>query len=508
MKKINIIFIFSLFFIIQGCTNLEEKILDGVVPEEGGGNVDVDGLLSDLFRTLQVFQTQENVWCLQEHMSDEVVGPTRGTDWDDNGIWRVLHDHTLDAEHEFNRTSFNALSRANYLATNILRYSPSPEQEAQARFIRAFYVHHINDLWGQTPMRQPGEDVASTDPTVMGSSEASAFVISEVEGIMSTLPDSGPAYTVTKNAARALLAKAYLNKPVYESSDRINFDFSAADMNKVIEMCDAIEASGQYSLSADYYDNFRPNNDAVSTELIWTSQNIAGSDAGNVRSRWFCTLHYNQNPSGWNGFCTIADFYDKFNDMGDVRRSANPPDLEAASGLKAGFLEGQQYNANGDALEDRKGNPLAYTKDVSYFETGDNLETTGIRVIKYIPDYVSGDLVDNDYVFYRFADIRLMKAEAIARGGSGSESPADIIDEIRTTRGAAANDDGSLDAILDERGFELYWEGHRRQDLIRFGKFLEPWTDKPQSPPGAVLCPIPSIELSASPNLQQNPGYN
>jgi len=509
MKRFSLIFLIGTILSIAACTNLEEEILDGVVPDTDGGNVDISSLIGDLYLSLQTFQTQDNVWCLQEHMTDEVMGPTRGTDWDDNGIWRVLHDHTLDAEHNFNRSAFNALNRGQYLATNILAFDPTAQQAAEARFVRAFYIHHINDLWGQVPMRQPGEDIASTDPTVMTSKEASDFVISEVEAIMPDLPATGPQHTATKNAARALLAKAYLNKAVYEDSDRIDPAFTSVDMDKVIQYCDGIIGSGQYSLATDYYDNFRPNNDAISPELIFTSKNDGGIQAGNARFQWFCTLHYNQDPGGWNGFCTIADFYDKFTDTNDKRWSDSPADLTPAHGLTAGFLEGQQFDAAGVPLEDRRGNPLAFTKDVTYFETGNNLEVTGVRVVKYIPDYLSGDNVDNDYVLYRYADILLMKAEAIARGGTATmgDSPDAIVNTIRTTRGAAGNSNGSLESIYDERGFELYWEGHRRQDMIRFGKFLEPYTDKPQSPPTAVLCPIPAIELAANPNIQQNPGY-
>src|SRR5690606_27162788 len=106
-------------------------------------------------RRLETFQTQDRIWALQEHTSDEVLGPTRGTDWDDNGIWRSLHDHTWTDEHDYIRTSFNELNRGLYLSNNILAFSPTQAQEAEARFLRAFYAFHINDNWGQVPMRQP-----------------------------------------------------------------------------------------------------------------------------------------------------------------------------------------------------------------------------------------------------------------------------------------------------------------------------------------------------------------
>ena len=82
-----------------------------------------------------------------------------------------------------------------------------------------------------------------------------------------------------------------------------------------------------------------------------------------------------------------------------------------------------------------------------------------------------------------------------------------IVNEIRSVRGATAL--GSIDeaSMLAERGRELYWEGHRRQDLIRFGRFLDAWENKPATNEERLLFPIPSRSLAGNPNLVQNPGY-
>ncbi|MCB0653381.1 MAG: RagB/SusD family nutrient uptake outer membrane protein [Saprospiraceae bacterium] len=510
MKVFKIIGTFSFFsfvLLMSSCTDLKEEIKDGVVPE--AGTVDVQALLDDAYLTLQTFQTQDQIWALQQHSSDETMGPTRGTDWDDNGIWRTLHDHTWDPEHNFNRFAFNSMGRGLYLSNNILAFSPSQEQEMAARFLRAFYMYTFIDNWGQVPTRVPGEDIARTDPTVMTSAEATNYVISELESILTNLPDGVPAYQASKNAARALLAKMYLNKGVWTDDDRIDPSFAAADMNKVIEYCDQIINSGAYQLAVDYWDNFRPDNDQVSTELIFTSRNQGGIQTGNVQSRWHSSMHYNQNPSGWNGFCTIAEFYDKFQDPNDVRLSYTAPELAGISGAKMGFQVGQQYDKDGNPLQDRRNHPLIFTEDVSIFETSDFLEVTGIRPVKYVPDFDNLSLPDNDYVLLRYADVLLMKAEAIARGGSatGGQTAASIVNDIRTKRGTTANSTGSLTEIYDERGFELWWEGFRRQDQIRFGTFLDAWDEKPASEPFRVLFPIPAVELSANPNIKQNPGY-
>src|SRR5262249_38324937 len=150
-------------------------------------------------------------------------------------------------------------------------------------------------------------------------------------------------------------------------------------------------------------------------ENIWTAENKGGTSSGNVRYMWFCTLHYNNNPSGWNGFTTLSDFYDKF-EATDERRGGDYTGVTDHSGLKVGFLVGQQFDQNGVALKDRVGHPLSFTREVKLKESDPNtLEVTGIRVIKYPVDYNSGDNVDNDLVYFRYADVLLMKAEALLR---------------------------------------------------------------------------------------------
>jgi hypothetical protein len=444
---------------------------------------------------------QSRFWAAQEHTSDEVIGPTRGPDWDDNGIWRVLHDHTWGADHSFLESTFNELLQVVFTTTNILTFETTPSEAAQARFLRAFVMLSLVDGWGQVPFRQPGDNLLEP-PTVLSGGEAVDFIISEAQDIISDLPE-GPATVANKDAARALLMKAYLNKGAF--ANRENPTFDAGDMNQVISLADEIINSGKYSLAENYFDNFAPNNDVVSTENIFTGENIGGSNSGNVRSRWFCTLHYNQNPSGWNGFTTIADFYNKF-DENDPRAEMDYEGMTNISGINAGFLVGQQFDADGNALEDRRGNALAFTEDVSLVETGNDLEITGVRVIKYPIDYVNGDNADNDYVFYRLADVMLMKAEALLRTGDAGQA-LDIVNEIRTTRGVEPFAELTLDNLLDERGRELYWEGHRRQDLIRFGEFLGTWNEKPASGPERLLFAIPPTALAVNPNLTQNPGY-
>lgn len=498
--------ILGLVLLFAACTDLEETLNEDLTEAEANEffneSADVSSLLQSAYFGLRGFQSQEFFWALQEHTSDEVIPPTRGPDWDDNGVWRVLHDHTWPADNIRFEDTFNQLLQNVFATTNILTFNVNAQQAAEARFIRAFTMLALVDGWGKVPFREPGDNLLEA-PRVLTGAEAVEFIISEVEDVLPNLPADGPAFRANQDAARVLLMKAYLNKGAF--ANRENPVFDQTDMNQVISLADEIINSGKYSLAENYFDNFAPNNDAISTENIFTGENQGGANSGNVRSRWMCTLHYNQNPSGWNGFATIADLYNKF-DQDDPRLNSSYPGVTDVSGIRVGLLEGQQFDADGNPLEDRRGNPLDFSVDVALTETGNNLEVTGVRVVKYPIDYSNTENADNDYVFYRYADVLLMKAEAQLRNGNAGEALT-IVNDIRTQRGVEAFTELTEDNLLDERARELYWEGHRRQDLIRFGKFLDPWTAKQASGPERLLFPIPPTALAVNPNLSQNPGY-
>lgn len=509
-KKIFVAITSSLFF-LGGCTKLDETFKGDLSQSQvgGGGSANVDALLKGVYTSMRdPYQGQEQVFALGEMTTDELIGPTRGADWDDNGAWRVLHAHKWTGDNIYIQRAFNGLLGITFGATNLLQYSPSAQQAAEARFLRAFATFDVLDLWDQVPYREPRESLI-TPSAVRKGAEALDYIISEVKDVMADLPDA-PAYTANKFAAKVLLMKCYLNKGAI--INRQTPTFEAADMQQVISLADEIINSGKFTLAANYFDNFAPANGNISTENIFTAQNIGGSEAGNVRSRWELTYHYKQKPGGWNGFTTLSDFYSKF-DATDQRRGVSystPGGLpNPGQRINVGFFVGQQYDLAVDtALYDRTGLPLSFTPEVSLIETGNNLEITGIRVNKYPIDHVneSGGNVDNDYVYYRYADVLLMKAEALLRSGGSASEALDLINQIRVKRGVAPLGSLTLDNLLDERARELYWENYRRQDLIRFGKFLEPWQEKEASDPKYLLLSIPNQQLAVNPNLTQNPG--
>lgn len=509
MKKsfVSLSLILTIGFVMNAC-NLDEELQDSVTGQTSvsGGSADLGPLYSSLSAA---FQSQENAYALQTHTSDELIGPTRGVDWSDFGVWRSLHQQTYDGSHPQVLNTWNVLNqgvvRAN-AALNAFKSGGNAVGQAQSRFMRAYFIWWLVDFFGQVPFRDENNTDFLNPPQVLDRKAATTYVISELEAILNTLPvRSAGTYNVpNREAAWAVLAKVYLNKFIYDGAATA----PAADMDKVIQYADLIINSGKFSLApGDQYftANFGLTNQN-SPESIFVIENRTGDNLGSVfGSRVHMTLHYNQNPSGWNGFTTIAEFYDKFNPV-DKRFSGTPTaGMTANSGLRFGFLAGQQLDKNGQALKERGGAPLIFTKDIPI--TGAT-EARGIRVIKYEPDYANTATPGVDYPLIRFADIWLCKVEANFRKGQTAAALTDL-NVLRTNRGvpARASIAANGQEILDERGFELYWEGHRRTDLIRFNKFNDAWTGKAVTPETTKLFPIPQAAVDTNPSLKQNPGY-
>lgn len=509
---------------INGCTNLDDKVFGSLSSTDatpGSVQLDPTATLQGVYQALYPLATnQGDVYAMEEHPSDEMMGPTRGTDWDDFGRWRKLHQHTWDSQHDQILGAWNDMNTGAFRATQAIYAAGSNTAlAAQGQFLRGFFTSYIVDLWGRTPVRKI-TDAADANPEVLTRQAASNFVIADLRAAFNSLP----AYTVatagaaSKEAAATMLAKMYLNRAVYNqtaSSPAGPFTFAKTDMDSAVYFANQVIASGSFALTASgkYYDSFHWDNDTRSKELIFTIQNNSTAQPGSVRNRYYMTMHYNQYVGGWNGFTTLADFYNSF-EATDERRGAQPADLTPVTGLTAGFLVGQQYLAKPSApssltaLTDRSGNPLIFTPNVNIALAD---ERQGIRVIKYLPNPANYDNPTNDYVLLRYADVLLMKAEAILRGGTDTQgqSAADIVNSLRATRGASVASAVDLPLLLAERGRELYWEGWRRSDEIRFGTFLAPVDQRPStSPANRVLFPFPQQAVDSNPNLQpQNPGY-
>ncbi|WP_420401020.1 RagB/SusD family nutrient uptake outer membrane protein [Flagellimonas sp.] len=508
---------FCVVFAIS-CTDLEIEETDSIIDEStatGGifnGVEDPAASVDNLFNGMNRLGDQANFYALQEVATDEQLVPTRGTDWGDNGIWRTLHAHTWSPGHQYILNVWNNWNQTIFLASEVIdsRSSSSAEQVAQASFVRAFGMWVIMDMYGQVPFRQPDEG-PEVNPVILSRTEAYDFILNDLDVAIAGLPsvaanDVANQSRGTKAAARFLKARVLLNSGVYSGSGAPD----ASALNEVVSLVDAIAAEG-YALQDGYFDIFKE--DADSETIFWLPTSVG--------NRIWNGAHYNtvapdNTGGGWNGFSTLAEFYDMFegnpttNNVGDGQeeRRGWVPDASNADetnlGFAYGFFIGQAYDAEGNALNDRPGNPLVFTKELPGL-VGNN-ERTGVRIIKYHP--VNGSFTNHEIIF-RYADAHLMKAEAIMRGAGGGDATA-LVNELRALRGATPLGSVTEADMLAERGRELYVEAIRRTDMIRFGQFTRDWEFKNAESVGddnKNLFPIPTNALLSNPNLVQNPGY-
>lgn len=541
MKR-NVLKFYGLTFlsvlVLASCTDLEIDETDSVITEGFQGLADPASAVDQLYGNVAgQLGDQANVYAMREVTSDALLIPTRGADWGDNGRWRKLHQHEWGLEEVDILTPFEQFNSNQLLASQILddRSSPSASDAADAYFLRAYSMWTILDLYGQVPFRDTSLPTTEI-PEVLTGAAAVDFILSDLDAAIAGLPTAAAGsgdnlQTASKAAARFLKAKVLLNRHIYDNQLTGGGGTpSSADMAEVIALVDAIAGDG-FALQSGYFDIFR---DSPDTETIWWTPSGVGN-------RIFNGLHYNSTSiggGGWNGFSTLAEYYDLFEgdsnsnrvetdltplDGQEERRGGVPseglpftdrPGTEDADGFENGsnvgfgFLIGQQYALDGTPLQDRQGNPLTFKRQ---FVDGNgaaslinNDETTGIRVMKYNPRF--GGFTGHS-VQFRYADAHLMKAEAMLRSGGNATA---MVNDLRTIRGASPLGSVGEAELADERARELFVEGWRRNDMIRFGQYLRDWEFKGASEVGnttRLLFPIPLPQLLANPNLVQNPGY-
>ncbi|MEJ7675961.1 MAG: RagB/SusD family nutrient uptake outer membrane protein [Chitinophagaceae bacterium] len=301
----------------SSCTKLDQNLNSTLTSNQAATALGANGtqlLLQNAYNDLpSPYHNVNSTFTLEEVTADQCVVPTRAGDWDDGGEWRALKKHTFTG----NGTShisgqFNALNKLNFDATNVLAFNPTKQQAAEARFLRAISLYQLLDLFGQFPFRNPGDNLLNA-PKVLSGEEAVQFIISELNAAVTDLPATSTPDKASKDAANFLLMRAYLNHGAF--INRAAPTFSDADMQKVISLGNALIASGKYSYTANYFENFIINNSG-SKEAIFNIPSTK-ENYSDFHNRWYATLHYNQytpkNPqAGWNGFSTVADFYNSF----------------------------------------------------------------------------------------------------------------------------------------------------------------------------------------------------
>lgn len=492
---------------VLGCTDLEESPTSAITPDNFYRNeVEIRGGLASVYAGLR--PTLWGYYNLSQVTSDENIVPTRGQDWLDNGRWLELHRHTWEANSPSGLDDiqgtwndlFAGVSRAN-VVLNAMENVTVPDKEvvqAELRALRAFYYYMLMDMFGGVPIVTTTEIMPRERAT---RAELFTFVESELNAARAALPDAWPASQygrLTKGATDAILASMYLNAQVWTGTvTEAGLQPGTARWQDAYDAADRVIGSGRYALAADFHSNFTWTNES-SPENILVVRHQAQDGLGlNFIMR---ATHYNQTtgPSAWNGFATLAETYNAFDDADD---------------RKSIFLEGPQVNfTTGQPALDRNGAVLNYTPTIA--DATQATESEGVRIAKFPvdPNRV-GEHSGNDFTYFRLAEMHLIRAEALNELGRTPEAIA----EVNKVRERAFDPDkpivGPLTqeqfrrVILDERLFELTAEAKRRQDLIRHGGYTLPWAFKAASAPHRIVMPIPQTQIETNPLLTQNAGY-
>ncbi|MEQ9443580.1 MAG: RagB/SusD family nutrient uptake outer membrane protein [Cyclobacteriaceae bacterium] len=375
---------------------------------------------------------------------------------------------------------YRGIRNANIVLDNIENADLSEEARngyvAQARFLRALSYSHLYTWFGTVPLRTSTTDELELPRATEEAMES--FIESELLAIIPVLPEPGEvsAYgRVTNGAARALLTKFYLNTGQWQE---------AADMaQEVIDM-------GTYSLYPVYEDLFKVQNER-NNEYILAYPQVPNTPGNNYINGAFPPGFTSDPRSGltfqgnWRNWAAQYRLYDRFYD------SFDPADL------RQNLIIDNYLNNDGDSVS--------------------LLGADNTRSFKYWPDPNGlGNEHGNDIPGIRYADILLSRAEALNEINGPNQESIDLINQVRSRAGldnVNLADFGNAEDLrmhlLDERGWEFYSEGKRREDQIRMGTFISSALGRGISNAKSyhVLFPIPQAAMDANPMLEQNDGY-
>lgn len=467
------------------------------------------------------FTTTRALWNVQEITTDEAICA-----WGDVGI-SDLNTQTWSANNPFLTALYQRLSLSITYANDFIKNtngSTDPavmQYNAEARFLRALAYSWDIDLFGNPPFTTDADGVGKFFPKQLDKNVTVArpklfnYIVSELHAIETKLGEPKFSYPqADKAACWMLLARLYLNAQVYTGT---------AKWDSCKLYCDKVINSGKYSLATNYRQNFSADNDATrNPEMIFSwdqdGTNIQGyvgttfiiessSDAVYVRAEDYHGLTSNTN---WNGNRARKQFMNVLVDTLATYGNVQVPSTDVT------FSQSKDKRVY---LKMKKSMDIP-----SASSSGDY----GIGVYKFTAKNANGTQAANynpayactDFPIFRLADAYLMRAEALFNTGDLANAIKDV-NVVRTR--AYGNATGNITTaqltskfLLDERGREFYYEAQRRTDLVRFGKFTDGsynWQWKGNTFTGANtdkhlnLFPIPGAEVSANPNIGQNPGY-
>jgi hypothetical protein len=560
-NKLAFVLLLATALLAGACTKLEEDILDESPITGQSERQKAEGAIAPVYALLPTLFQHTVYFALQEISTDEAILPYRGgTDWGDNGIYIAMHSHNFQATDPNIRNTWTTLVTGISRSVSAITALPTindPSAKlflAEARAMRAYYSMLTLDLFGLVLVK---EDLGDVSKIIRGA-EAVEYIRSELVAVEPSLETNVGQGRITKAAAWGLLARLHLNAAVYSNVYGASFTHKNEDLDKVIEYCDKIIASGAYQLSNDYFAIFGNNNNP-NKEILFAVDQRADLN-GHNRLAYF-SLSGDQFPlpefpaaNGTDGPAITPDYYRTWvNTYAPTDPAAadprfykqnlsiysNPADScvpGANFNINRGILRGQQYGLirrngvflrcpNGDykvarLFNDTRNRPtyaVNFTEQIDFTVAGSDY-STGYRVEKYEFSRKSAsgrNFGEADIVIVRLADIYLMRAEAKLRRGLPATSALADVNTVRAARNITTPPPAlgsiTLDLLYRERGFEFYWEMLRRSDMIRFGKYEDSWTEKTDKTIQRRIFPIPQTAIDGASNLpnylRQNPGY-
>ena len=438
------------------------------------------------------------------------------------------NDQTIQDYHKLSFTSADPFLKGMYarpmynvtLANEYLRYSTDDVMAAngisgadataikstrgEVRFMRAFNYWLMMDLFGKSSFVTEADPVNGPLPVEISRANLFKYIVSELKAIDG---DLAPVKTieygrVDQGAAWALLARVYLNSAIYSGTP--HYDSALFYASKVI--------GGGYALQAGYSKLFMADNDKQKNEFIFAVpiDGLRTQGYGNTSFFTHCASgdeaqsDYGASGGGWYGYRSTAAFVNLFTDK------------TGATDQRAMFTT-SKYGT---------GSAQLVITDLSNFDQGPHVKKYVNKRNDATPiSDPTGYFADIDFPVFRLSEMYLIYAEATIRGAANGNMATALgyLNLIRaraygtTATGQLTLGDLTPQFILDERGRELYWEGHRRTDLIRYGlltsgTYLWPWKGGVASGTSVDakynLFPVPASVLTSNPNLTQNPGFN
>jgi len=528
-----VIFILPVF---NSCTDLDEDVYSSIVPENFYKTEDeLIAAMVPAYSDLCWMIRNRGVPDCEAYTSDIMIIPTRDYGgWYDGGRYQQLFEHTWTSENScmdnmWSRT-FNWVDKANmliYQFSQVDNMDPDLKTKftSELSIIRAFAYYNLLNTFGNVPIVDrfdvpEGFTPKNNTDFEAGRKEVFEFIekdlLDNIPNLTETV-DESTSGRFNKYAAMMILVKLYMNAEVWTGIPR---------WDDAITYADKIINSGNYQLEADYFANFKVENKDSKENIFVLPFNATISSLGWAYTSYLYRMHHHflsagifgVSLGGQNGPAALPSFIHSF-DSQDIR-------------LKGWSIGLQLNKSTGDTIFCNKtysGKPLNYTIDyVDIYDPTDETvydyknapEYAGARFSKYEIAFADGTNMSNDYVVYRYADVLLLKAEALMRkhGGMATEEAVNLVNQIHKR----AFEDPSLhlyttntftmEELLAERARELYYEGMRRNDLIRFDKFAQgewekEWYDRSSQGDEKNWYPIPQTQMNANISLTQNPGY-